>query len=134
MKQFIFQIDTRSPKGFCIIERETQAQAVQAIQAIGHVYPYVYEAGREVVEEYKGFYITTQKMNKTDTAPTIEVFNPNKNTFFIVCMDDSKTSGNRTFDESLNTVLEARNYIDWVLQKDDELQAKRLQKEATANN
>ena len=62
----------------------------------------------EVLETYKGLNIV-----KSDDG-VIMVHNPIHETLFIVCMDDSKSCGHRTFDEKYNTVEEARNHIDWL--------------------
>lgn len=66
-----------------------------------------------LLEEYKGLKI----VNEIDELESVcvQVYNPVKNTLFIVCMDDSKNSGRRTFDESANNVESAKNYIDWLV-------------------
>mgnify|MGYP001245966576 CR=1 FL=1 len=50
----------------------------------------------------------------TSNEGTIMVHDPDKETVFIVCMDDSKSCGYRKFDEKHNTVKAAREYIDWL--------------------
>lgn len=59
----------------------------------------------ELKEAYKGYNIVCEDS-------TIMVHSPKHDTLFIVCMDDSKSSGRRTFDEKFNTVEAARDYID----------------------
>lgn len=61
----------------------------------------------ELKEVHKGYNIVSE-------SGTIMVHNPKHDTLFIVCMDDSKSSGRRTFDEAFNTVEAARNHIDWL--------------------
>jgi len=61
----------------------------------------------EFIESYKG-----RNIVKSDNG-TIMVHDPKGDTLFIVCMDDSKSSGRRTFDEAFNTVQAARDHIDY---------------------
>lgn len=62
-----------------------------------------------LLETYKGLNIV-----RPVDSDTIMVHNPEHETLFIVCMDDSKSCGHRTFDEKYNTIEEARNHIDWL--------------------
>lgn len=50
----------------------------------------------------------------SDDNGVIMVHDPNKDTVFIVCMDDSKSCGRRTFDEKYNNAEAAKGYIDWL--------------------
>lgn len=42
------------------------------------------------------------------------VHDPERDTLFIVSMDDSKSCGHRVFDERHNNVDAAKDYIDWL--------------------
>ena len=64
----------------------------------------------ELKEVYKGYNIVSED-------GVIMAHAPKADTLFIVCMDDSKSSGRRTFDEKYNTVDEARAHIDWLWEK-----------------
>lgn len=65
------------------------------------------------LECYKGRNIVQDEVKEGET-PTIMVHDPQRGTVFIVCMDDSKRSGKRTFSDEHNTVEAARDYINWV--------------------
>lgn len=69
----------------------------------------IHTHNREIdfIEHYKG-------RNIVIDDGTIMVHDPQWDTLFIVCMDDSKSCGYRTFDESQNTAEAARGYIDWL--------------------
>ena len=59
----------------------------------------------KLLEEYRGYLIIK-------TGETIQTISPD-GCRFIVCMDDSKRCGYRTFDESCNNVETARKQINW---------------------
>ena len=69
----------------------------------------IFSHGRNIplVESYKGYNIVCE-------SGTFMVHDPKGDTLFIVCMDDSKSSGRRTFDDKFNNVEGARNHIDWL--------------------
>lgn len=50
----------------------------------------------------------------TSKEGTIMVHDPERDTLFIVSMDDSKSCGHRVFDERHNNVDAAKDYIDWL--------------------
>jgi hypothetical protein len=60
------------------------------------------------VENYKGKIITQD-------GNVIQVIDPEKDTRFIIGLDDSKTCGHRVSYPA--TVQDARNYIDWITTK-----------------
>ena len=64
----------------------------------------------EFVEKYRNHNIVFD-------GCTVMVHNPEKDTLFVVALDDSKTNGKRVFADEFNTVEEARKYIDWVTEK-----------------
>jgi hypothetical protein len=66
------------------------------------------------IETYLGLNVVKDVRKEGET---IMVHDPQMDTLFIVCMDDSKRQGKRTFDEAHNTVEAARSYIDWVVKK-----------------
>lgn len=71
----------------------------------------IFSHGRNIplVETYKGRNILCED-------GTYMVHDPKADTLFIVCMDDSKSSGRRTFDEKFNNVETSRSHIDWLAQ------------------
>lgn len=62
----------------------------------------------ELVEAYKDF-------NIVQDEGCIMVHDPQKETIFVVALDDSKKSGRRKFDKEYNTVEAAREHIDWIV-------------------
>lgn len=44
----------------------------------------------------------------------IEIVNP-RGSRFILALDDSKSSGRRTFNKKANTLTNAKKYIDWLV-------------------
>ena len=63
----------------------------------------------ELVETYRGFNIVKDR-------GCFMVHDPRNETLFILSLDDSKSSGKRTFDEKCNTVEEGRAYIDYIIE------------------
>lgn len=63
-----------------------------------------------VFERYKNHIIVAD----IQYPDCIQVYNPVRNTLFIVALDDSKLCGYRKFDESMNNIKEAKKYIDWA--------------------
>lgn len=59
-----------------------------------------------LLEKYKGYDIVK-------AGDDISVWDKNSETLFRVGLDDSKSSGDRFIDESVNTVENAKKYIDW---------------------